>query len=66
MESEPNLVNVLNLLQIDILNYKSQLDIVDCSLGIVSLVNVSLVSLGYHILCCLLSVVYDMNYYCLT
>ena len=66
MESEPNLVNVLNLLQIDILNYKSQLDIVDCSLGIVSLVNVSLVFLGYHILCCLLSVVHDMNYYCLT
>ena len=38
VESKPNLVNVLNLLQIDILNYKSQLDIVDCSLGIVSLV----------------------------
>ena len=38
MELEPNLVNVLNLLEIDILNYKFQLDIVDCSLGIVSLV----------------------------
>ena len=38
VESKPNLINVLNLLQIDILNYKSQLDIMDCSLGIVSLV----------------------------
>ena len=38
VESEPNLVNVLNLLEIDIMNYKFQLDIVDCSLGIVSMV----------------------------
>ena len=38
VESEPNLVNVSNLLEIDILKYKFQLDIVDCSLGIVSLV----------------------------
>ena len=34
--SEASLVTVLNLLQIGILDYKSQLDLVDCSLGIVS------------------------------
>ena len=33
--SKPSLVTVLDLLQIDIFDYKSQFDIVDCSLGIV-------------------------------
>ena len=37
MELKPNLVTMLNLLRIDILNYKSQLDIVDCSFEIVPL-----------------------------
>ena len=36
MELKPNLVTMLNLLRIDILNYKSQLDIVDCSFEIVA------------------------------
>ena len=35
MDLEPNLVTMLDLLQIDILNYTSQLDIVDCSLSVV-------------------------------
>ena len=35
MESKPNLVTVLNLLQINILNCKSQLDIVDCFFEII-------------------------------
>ena len=35
MELKPNLVTMLNLLRIDILNCKSQLDIVDCSFEIV-------------------------------
>lgn len=35
MDLEPNLVIVLDLLQTNILNYTSQLDIVDCSLGVV-------------------------------
>ena len=67
MELEPNLVNVLNLLEIDILNYKFQIDIVDCSLGIVSLVFYLKMScfIGFP-MCYLLSVVHDMNYYCLT
>ena len=57
---EPNLVTVLDLLQISILDYKSQFDIVDCSLGIVPprffilKQVVSLVFLGHHILCYLL------------
>ena len=37
MELKPNLVTMLNLLRIDILNCKSQLDIVDCSFEIVPL-----------------------------
>ena len=58
--SEPSLVTVLDLLRIGILDYKSQFDIVDCSLGIVPLrffilkQVVSLVFLGHHILCYLL------------
>ena len=62
---ESSLVTVLDLLQIVILDCKSQLDIVDCSLGIVppppppgryfTLKQVvSLIFLGYHILCYLL------------
>ena len=35
MESNANLITMLNLLRIDILNNKSQLDIVDCSFEIV-------------------------------
>ena len=35
VESEPSLVTVLDLLRIDILNCKSQLDIVDCFLAII-------------------------------
>ena len=33
---EPSMVTVLDLLQIDILDCKSQFDILDCSLGIVA------------------------------
>ena len=57
MESQLSLITMLNLLRIDILNCKSQLDIVDCSLGIVPLKFftlkrvVSLVFRGHHILC---------------
>ena len=59
--SKPSLVTVLYLLQICILDCKSQLDIVDCSLGIVAprffftlKRVVSLVFLGHYILCYLL------------
>ena len=54
---EPSLVTTLDLLRIGILDCKSQLDIVDCSLGIVPLKFftlkrvVSLVFRGHHILC---------------
>ena len=60
MESQLSLITMLNLLRIDILNCKSQLDIVDCSLGIVPprffALNrvISLVFLNYHFLCYLL------------
>ena len=53
---EPNLVTMLDLLWIDIIDCKYELDIVDCSLGIVppkflTLKRVvSLVFLGHHIL----------------
>ena len=57
VESEPSLVTVLDLLGIDILNCKSQLDIVDCFLAIIPPKFftmkrvVSLVFLSHHILC---------------
>ena len=60
VELEPSLITVLDLLRIKILNYKSQLAIVNCSLGMVPprlfILKrvVSLVFLGHHILCYLL------------
>ena len=55
--SEPNLLTLLDLLRIGILDCKSQFDIVDCSLGIVSprffslKRTVSLVFFGHRIFC---------------